>query len=274
MRLISAYWSNGKTATTLLPTLSTRTRSLLIVAGLDPSGGAGLLADADVARSNRLHAAGVATVLTVQNSRGCMRTVPVDPQIISDQLSRLLEDLHIVAVKIGALGNAEIARAVTEKLARRSLPLVVDPVLQSSAGAKLYSGDLAALWPLWQSATLVTPNCEELSTIAGCSANTEQELTAAAQKLRARGIKSVLAKGGHLPGDPVDILIDATGLVRFPSPRAAATPHGTGCALSTAIACQLGLGVALRQAVARAHADLQQRIASTRTVGGGRLFLG
>jgi hydroxymethylpyrimidine kinase/phosphomethylpyrimidine kinase len=249
--------------------------TVLVVAGLDPSGGAGLLADVRVVAGHGFHAAGVATALTEQDSAECVAMQPVAPELIARQLERLVGDLQIRAVKIGMVANGEIARAVAIALRPLEAPIVVDPVLAATRGARLLDGDpREALAPLLERATLVTPNLDELAALTGATIGSLDELRDAARRLRAR-VQAVLAKGGHLAGDPVDVLIDAAGELELPGKRIEGPPpHGTGCALSTEIACRLARGTPLREAIRDATARLRERIAAARSIGRGRPFLG
>jgi hydroxymethylpyrimidine/phosphomethylpyrimidine kinase len=199
---------------------------------------------------------------------------------VARQLALLVEDLPIAAVKVGMLANAEVARAVVEgvgRLARASVPVVLDPVLRATAGASLLDGNAwEALAPLMALATVVTPNAEEARRLSGIAIEGEAGQREAARTMRFSGARAVLVKGGHLDGEEVvDLLVDDADeplVLRAPR-RPAPTPHGTGCALATAIACGLAEGMGLREAVADAHRRVGERIAGARAVGKGRPFL-
>lgn len=252
---------------------------MLLVAGLDPSGGAGLLADAATVRSRGLHAAGVATALTVQDSARCHGYEPVDPSLIERQLEALVEDLPFSSVKVGMLGTAEVARSVARGLAplvERGVPVVLDPVLRASVGAELLDGEPhEALAPLLPLLALLTPNRGEAEALAGCEIADTVGQRRAARTLRALGLNAVLVKGGHLDGAEVmDLFDDGGEPLELRAPRQSGeAPHGTGCALSTEIACALALGRALREAVAEAHAQVARRIVEAIPIGRGRPFL-
>lgn len=252
--------------------------SVLLVAGLDPSGGAGLLADARVVDRHGLHAVGVATALTEQDSTGCASMHPVAPELVAKQLARLVEDFEVRAIKVGMLGTGALAQAVAHALRRvvdAGVPIVVDPVLRASRGASLFEGTPQELAPVLALATVITPNLDELAALTGHDVATADEMRAAARLLKARGPRAVLAKGGHLDGDPVDVLVDDDGALSLPGARVEGpTPHGTGCGLSADLACRLALGAPLREAVTAAKAHLRDRIAAARAVGRGRPFLG
>jgi hydroxymethylpyrimidine/phosphomethylpyrimidine kinase len=261
-----------------------RHASILIVAGLDPSGGAGLLADAGVVREHGLHPAGVVTALTEQDSTQCSFTHPVAAEVVGSQLARLVDDLAIHAVKVGVVGSEETVRAVAlalGRLAQERVPIVFDPVLRATRGVPLFQGlgaPAELLRPLFHLAVLVTPNLEELALLSGVAVHDRASMRVAAERLRGLGARAVLAKGGHLPGDPIDLLVDDEGTIGYAAARipleGERTVHGTGCALSTELACRLALGAPLREAVFGARERIRQRISETRAVGRGRPFLG
>jgi hydroxymethylpyrimidine/phosphomethylpyrimidine kinase len=253
--------------------------TVLIVAGLDPSGGAGLLADARVVLSHGFHVAGVATALTEQDSIQCSWMHPAAAEVVGNQLARLIDDFEVRSVKVGMLANAAIVSAVVKALRRLAygrIPIVVDPILKATRGVHLLEGTPAhVLQPIFELATLVTPNVEELATLTGRHIDDTDELRDAAYHLRSRGAQAVLAKGGHILGDPVDVLVDHEGHLGIKGRRVEGpTPHGTGCALSSEIACRLAIGTPLREAVLASCERTRVRIAEARTVGRGRPFLG
>jgi hydroxymethylpyrimidine/phosphomethylpyrimidine kinase len=177
------------------------------------------------------------------------------------------------------LANKEIASAVAKalrRLAHNRIPIVVDPILRATRGVHLLEGTPAhVLQPIFDIATLVTPNIEELATLTGRAIDDVDEMREAAIDLRSRGPHAVLAKGGHILGDPIDILVDTEGDLGIKGRRVEGpTPHGTGCALSSEIACRLAIGTPLREAVLAACERTRVRIAEARTVGRGRPFLG
>jgi hydroxymethylpyrimidine/phosphomethylpyrimidine kinase len=253
--------------------------TVLVVAGLDPSGGAGLLADTRVVLQHGFHVAGVATALTEQDSIQCSWMHPSAPEVVGNQLARLIDDFEVRGVKVGMLANAAIVSAVAKslrRLASNRIPIVVDPILRATRGVHLLEGTPAhVLQPILELATLVTPNVEELATLTGRHIDDPDEMREAAIDLRSRGPNAVLAKGGHILGDPVDILVDREGHLGINGRRVdGPTPHGTGCALSSEIACRLAIGTPLREAVLAACERTRVRIAEARTVGRGRPFLG
>jgi hydroxymethylpyrimidine/phosphomethylpyrimidine kinase len=265
--------------------------SVLVIAGLDPSGGAGLLADAHVVWSHGFHVAGTATAVTEQDSVMCSWMHPTESGMVSNQIARLVDDFEIRGVKVGMLANPQMAMTVAKALRRlhaNGVPIVVDPVIRASRGIALLEGNAReALAPLLAMATVVTPNLDELALLtADHNAEDAEAMATQARRLRQLGPRSVLAKGGHLPhaggvgdgpggGGLVDVLVDDEGDYVIHAERIeGVTPHGTGCALSSEIACRLAFGAPLREAVDEACRRVRIRIAEARAVGRGRPFLG
>ena len=252
---------------------------VLILAGLDPSGGAGLVADVATVARRGLHPAAVTTALTVQDSRLCGLVSPVPPELVRQMLEAVIADLPIAAVKIGMLGRAavaEIVAAAIAPLSGRGVPVVLDPVLRATSGAALVDDPEAALAPLRPLTTLLTPNRDEAIRLGAMAAAEGPDQARAAAALRQRGWGAVLVKGGHFDGDPaIDLLDDGEGPpLRLEGPRRRGpSPHGTGCALSTEIACALAAGEPLRRAVLLGHQRLVERLAAARAIGQGRDFL-
>jgi hydroxymethylpyrimidine/phosphomethylpyrimidine kinase len=221
---------------------------VLILAGLDPSGGAGLLADAEAVRAMGARPLCVATALTVQTTRAARRYESVSPSLIEESVRALLEEEDVRAIKIGMVGNAANASAI-RKLLPGGLPIVVDPVLRASSGASLFDGPPDALLQLARGAIL-TPNIPEAELLLGGPGD--------AELLLARGPCAVLLKGGHAEGDPVDILATPQGTTRFQAPRIPQTRRGTGCRLASALAALLARGIPLQEAVPPARNHVRQ----------------
>ncbi|QGM45913.1 bifunctional hydroxymethylpyrimidine kinase/phosphomethylpyrimidine kinase [Methylocystis heyeri] len=238
---------------------------LLAIAGSDPSGGAG--AQADIKTFSALGGYGMAaiTALTAQNTQGVLASVPVAPQLVAAQIDAIFADIEVDAVKIGMLAQADVAHAVAEALARgKAKNIVLDPVLAPSQGEDFSSGDLAPaiveiLLPM---AALVTPNLAEAAALTATpAARSVTEMERQARALVSLGAGAALVKGGHLDGAPVDVLFAAGQSMLFGGARVeTGQTHGTGCALSSAIAAGLGQGLALEQAVARAKTWLEHAL--------------
>jgi len=251
--------------------------SVLSIAGTDPTGGAGIQADLQVFARCGVHGMAVPTALIEQDSRGVRRVHAVFPTILEAQIALCFDDAPPAAVKIGALATDDNALVVVRSLERYGpLPTVLDPVLQSSSGAFLlerrgWDTLRSALIPL---ATLITPNLAE----AGLLLDSEPPATPEAMERVARdllglGAHWVLLKGGHLAGDPIDVLMGKDEVKMLHGKRVDAEVHGTGCALSAAIAAGLALGMEVPAAVERAHAYVQRAIAAAEQRGRGRRTL-
>jgi hydroxymethylpyrimidine/phosphomethylpyrimidine kinase len=233
------------------------TPRVLVVAGLDPSGGAGLLADAAALEAVGARAWTVAAALTAQGPCGARGFTATTPAFLLEQIEALLGGRETVrAVKTGMLASAELARALAGRLADRRLaraPLVVDPVLAATSGAPLFDpGPFslgAALAPLMARARLATPNLAELACLTGDDTSTDEAAIRAARLLPAR---AVLVKGGHRAGAPVDLLVEGRRVTRITGRRRPGTARGTGCRLASAIAGLLARGERLEDAVRRA----------------------
>lgn len=250
------------------------TPGVLLVGGLDPSGGAGFIADVRIATALRCRPVGVITALTDQNTVGVIAANQVDPAVIANQLSTLLTDVEVAAVKIGMIGSHDIARAVADALALTAAPVVWDPVIAPTRGAPLFEGDLAAAVDvLAPHLALITPNAVEAGILTGRHVEDEAAAFGAGRELRSRGIAAVLIKGGHLGSDEAtDYLIGNGDAIALRGPRIPVSEpvHGTGCALSTAIACRLAHGIPLRTACEQAKELVAGRLLTPVRAGRGR----
>jgi hydroxymethylpyrimidine/phosphomethylpyrimidine kinase len=230
---------------------------VLVVAGLDPSGGAGLLADVSAVEAVGARAWAVASALTAQGPGGARGFLATTPRFLLDQIEALLGGGELPrSVKTGMLGTAAIVRVLAARLGERPfsrVPLVVDSVLATTSGVPLLdAGRLspaAALAPLLERATLATPNLPELARLAGHDVSSDDAAIRAARLLPAR---AVLVKGGHREGPPVDLLVQGRRVTRIPGKRRPGTARGTGCRLASAIAGLLARGEPLETAVRRA----------------------
>lgn len=244
----------------------------LAIAGSDPSGGAGIQADLKTFQQFGVYGEAVVTLLTVQNTQAVSEVHTLDPALVIRQIQAVIEDIPPAAAKTGALGNVEIIEAVAALAATFGFPLVVDPVMVSKHGARLLVSDAvtALRHKLLPRAFLVTPNLPEAEALTGRSICTKEEMRAAAQCLFDLGCLNVLIKGGHLPGQPVDLLYSTTGVRFFEGTRVETRhTHGTGCAYSAAITAGLALGHALEQSVAQAKAFVQRAIETAPGLGAG-----
>jgi hydroxymethylpyrimidine/phosphomethylpyrimidine kinase len=230
---------------------------VLIVAGSDSGGGAGIQADIKTVTMLGGFATTAITALTAQNTLGVSAVMPVPAEMVLQQVDAVLSDIGTDSVKIGMIGSPETAEAVAERLREVAAPIVFDPVMVASSGATLADGaTIAAFDKLARIATLVTPNAPELGALTGRSIDSIADLEDAARTFAASTGSHVLAKGGHLAGDVLtDLLVSPDGGVRsWSSPRIESrNSHGTGCTLASAIATHVGRGRALADAVERAR---------------------
>jgi hydroxymethylpyrimidine/phosphomethylpyrimidine kinase len=249
-------------------------KHVLVISGLDPSGGAGFLADARVAADHGVRAVGVVTALTVQDTGGVRSVESAPPDVVGDQLRALLADVEVTAVKIGMLGDERIATVVADALAATRAPVVWDPVLMPTrGGVPLLRGDFRAVFArLLPEARVITPNLVEVETFSGVQIVDVTGMRAAAAGLRAAGAQAVLIKGGHLPppSDSTDLLDDGGRVLTLTGERLKTPPiHGTGCVLSTALACGLADGQTLAQAASAAKMYLTEKLRNAFVAGRG-----
>lgn len=263
-----------------------RAAAAITIAGLDPSGGAGLAADLRAFRAAGVWGASVCAVLTVQSTKGLAEAHAVPAKVVRASAVACLVDLDVRAMKSGALGSEENVRAVAELFAEcKDIPTIVDPVMAPSralsAGARLDgSASDDALWALVRAATLVTPNADEASALIGRTVRTEAEARGAAEDLVRSGARAVLVKGGHVEGgaQAIDWFATAKGVVPIARKRVATPPlHGTGCTLSALIAGRLASrgkrGAASEEemlaAIRWARGALDRALRAPIAVGGG-----
>lgn len=233
--------------------------TVLVFAGLDPSGGAGIAADVQAVAAQGAHALPVVTALTVQDNNRVYEVAPVDPGIIARQAGALCAALAIGAVKIGIPGNRANAEAIAAVIAQLRasdprLPVVLDPVLASGNGDPLARGDaLRALDPLLPYVTVLVPNLPEAEALAGVAC------------------EHLLVTGGHGAGDTVvNRWLHQGRSQAWEWPRLAGSFHGSGCTLAAAIAARLALGEPVGQALERAQSYCHRALAAAFEIGAGQ----
>ncbi len=247
---------------------------VLIIAGSDPSGGAGIQADIKTVTMLGGYAATAITALTVQNTRGVSEVHPVAPNVIAAQIEAVMSDIGADAIKIGMIGDVESAKTIEAALKRHSsVPVILDPVLIATSGDALASDGVAGfirdrLAPL---TALVTPNTDEASALTGVAISNRDGMINNGEKLIAMGARAALVKGGHLSGETVeDALVTPDGARIFSNPRIdTSSTHGTGCTLASAVATGLAQGMALQAAVKRAIDYVHKAIATAPGYGAG-----
>ncbi len=244
----------------------------LTIGGSDPSGGAGLQADLKTFHQFGVFGLAVPTLLTVQNTRGVQAVRSLEPEFTRDQLACVQADIPPTAAKGGALGHAENVAVVAAWAQNAGTPLVVDPVMIASHGERLTSGDAvqAMTQRLLPVCLLVTPNLHEASMLAGTDITDLSGMRKAAERISRFGVRNVLVKGGHLQGDPIDLLWCDGETQLLPATRIDTTStHGTGCAYSAAITALLALGRPVVDAVAEAKQFVSKAIATAPALGQG-----
>ncbi len=256
------------------------TGRVLIVAGSDSGGGAGIQADIKAVMALGGYAMTAITALTAQNTQGVHGVFPVPPDFVRLQMAVVLDDIGADAIKTGMLGGAEVVLAVVAALQRHAagVPLVVDPVMVAKGGARLL--DDAAIGALRREllprATLLTPNVPEAEALTGLMIPDHAAARRALRALLDLGAPAVLLKGGHLPGAVIqDLLATPDGIEVFEGPRIETRhTHGTGCTLASAIATGLGQGMRLPDVVRRGIAYVYAAIAAAPGFGAGHGPLG
>jgi hydroxymethylpyrimidine/phosphomethylpyrimidine kinase len=248
---------------------------VLIVAGSDSGGGAGIQADIKAVTAMAGFAATAITALTAQNTEGVHGVVPVEPAFIAQQIEVVLSDIGADALKTGMLHSAEVIETVAAAFRKHApgTPLVVDPVMIAKGGHRLLLGDAEAalrdrLLPM---AALLTPNLPEAEVLAGFPVRSEADMRRAAEHLAGLGPKAILMKGGHLEGDRViDLLFHDGHFDRFEDARIRSRhTHGTGCTLASAVAAGLAQKMSLKDSVIRARAFVRAAIEAAPGFGRG-----
>ncbi len=247
---------------------------VLICAGLDPSGGAGLIADVRVLSELGCRPVGVITALTIQNTTGVVGTQALDPEHLGDQLQFLMSDVEVKAVKVGMIGSSQIGRAISRALDLTNAPVVWDPIMYPSRGDVALGdsmfGESVAI--LRSHVTIVTPNARELAILARKPIDSLADAIAAGTALAHQLGVAVLVKGGHLGGEEsIDVLIHRGGSETLRAPRVpdGHHVHGTGCALASAIAANLAHGRDLVDACRAAKEYVATHIANPVRPGRG-----
>src|SRR5882757_4751673 len=248
---------------------------VLIVAGSDSGGGAGIQADIKAVTALDGFAATALTALTAQNTLGvhAVHAVPLD--FIARQIEVVMTDIGADVIKTGMLGDEAVISTVCESLDRYAsgVPVVVDPVMVAKGGHPLLAAEAvdALRGQLLPRAAVITPNLPEAQALTGMTIVSVADMRLAAMALLALGVPAVLLKGGHLPGDDlVDLLATPDGIEAFAAPRIQTRhTHGTGCTMASAVATGLAQGMSLRDSVVRARAFVRAAIASAPGFGAG-----
>ena len=247
-------------------------KSVLTIAGSDPTGGAGLQADLKTFRAFGVHGLSVPSALTAQNTSGVGSLLSIERDFFLAQVDFLLDDITPDALKTGMLYSTWTVEAVADRIRKRSLGnLVVDPVTVSSSGTSLVEegtldriGDL--LFPL---SKVITPNIYEASVLAGMHVEDEEDMEKAARRLKETGPDVVIITGGHMERLTLDLYFDGTTFHRLEGSKIKGEYHGTGCAFSAAITACLSLGHTPLEAARRAKEFVTEAIKKSYHVGKG-----
>jgi hydroxymethylpyrimidine/phosphomethylpyrimidine kinase len=248
---------------------------VLIIAGSDSGGGAGIQADIKTVSMLDAYAATAITALTAQNTEGVFGVLPIPPGFIRQQIEVVLDDIGADAVKTGMLHDAAVIETVAAVLRERAqgVPLVVDPVMVAKGGARLIDPEAIEVLKrlLIAHTDILTPNLPEAEILSGRTIGGVPDMQAAGETLLALGCRGVLVKGGHLSGETVsDVFVTAEGARVWDSPRLASRhTHGTGCSLASAIAAGLAQGLNVEDAIDRARAYVHGAIATAPGLGRG-----
>lgn len=249
-------------------------KSVLTIAGSDSSGGAGVQADIKTIAAHHLFAQSAITALTAQNTTGVYGVHDVPPKFVKQQISVVFDDIRPDAVKIGMVSSAAIAEAIADALQRNDAQnIVVDPVMVATSGSSLASDEAVValrerLIPL---ATVITPNVPEAEVLFGSCVSTREGQERAAREIACATGVAVLVKGGHGENDANDVLARPSGEVTWFEAERIDNPntHGTGCTLSSAIACGLAVGLPLEDAIAQAKRYITGALAAQLSLGRG-----
>jgi hydroxymethylpyrimidine/phosphomethylpyrimidine kinase len=248
---------------------------VLVVAGSDSGGGAGIQADIKTITALGAYAATAITALTAQNTEGVLAIERVAPDFVRRQMIAVLDDIGADCVKTGMLVDGAVIESVADALEEkaRAAALVVDPVMVSSTGTRLLDARAtdALLRRLIARARVCTPNAPEAEVLTGIAVASLDDMRRAADRLLAAGAEAVVVTGGHVAGAMVrDLAVNARESFVLEAPRIETrATHGTGCTFASAIAASLAQGLALRPAVERAHAFVQRAIAAAPALGRG-----
>ena len=247
---------------------------VLIIAGSDSGGGAGIQADIKTVTALGGYAATAVTAITVQDTSGVHGVHPVSNDAIADQIGVVLDDIGADAIKIGMIGTKGAGDAILSALEPwPDIPLVLDPVLVATSGHALGDDEVAALIreKFLERTTILTPNVPEAAALSGRPVENEDDLAEACAELQKLGARGIMAKAGHFTGDPVtDFYVEGSEVHPFPHRRLDSTnTHGTGCTLASAIAAGLAQGMAAPEACRRAVAYVVAAIEHAPGLGKG-----
>lgn len=250
--------------------------SVLTIAGFDGSGGAGIQADTKTISAHGCYATNVLTALPVQNTQGVQNINEIPAQAIREQIQSILEDIYPDAIKIGMVHSVELVHIISEELKNYNRPIVYDPVMVATSGHRLIKEETleACIEKLFPLATLITPNLDEASILVNHKIDSAELMLSYGETILNLGCQNLLLKGGHLQQEKIiSYLFQKEQPVQSYTSQKIETKntHGSGCTLSSAIACNLALGVSLTQSVQLAQEYVEQAILGSKdlTIGKG-----
>ncbi len=251
-----------------------KTKQVLVIAGLDPSMGAGLGADITVIQELGVFVAGVVTVIVAQNSKRVSGVFPIETPVLGAELDSLIEDYDFDAVKISMMGSVENARYIEKIINTLDKPVVLDPIQKATTGGMLSNGDLLCetVEKILPNSKVVIPNIYEASFITGYEIKNLSDVRIAAKEIKKRGVEWVLIKGGHLKEDVLtDTLFDGENFFYYEHKKYGQDEiRGTGCILSSALTGYIALGYDIKEATAKAVDYVQEKIAESLVTGNGK----
>lgn len=241
-------------------------RTVLVVAGVDTGGGAGIAADLATIVAYRHHGAPVVASITAQNTVGIQAVYDLPGEFVARQIESVVTDIEVHAVKIGMLGTARSVEMVASQIEKHELPnVVLDPVLRATTGAPLLekAGIAAMKSVLLPRVLVVTPNMDEAAALAGVDVDDIESMKEAARRIHALGPRHVVVTGGHLASRAIDVLYDGARFAVYDATRIASSgTHGIGCTFATAVACQLARGDAVEDAVGGAKRYVMRAVSA------------
>lgn len=249
-------------------------KKVLTIAGSDCSGGAGIQADIKTITAHKMYAMSVITALTAQNTTGVYGVLDIDSEFVGQQMDCVMTDIFPDAVKIGMVSSSEIIGKIVDKLEEYHVKnIVVDPVMISTSGSKLLSDHAmnALITKLLPVAAIITPNISEAECLCGFHIDAKGDMVKAAIKIGGNYQANVLLKGGHLTDTADDLLYQQGEITWFEGIKIDnSNTHGTGCTLSSAIACNIADGCSIKDSVKRAKAYITRALNANLNLGKGR----
>ena len=252
-------------------------KRVLTIAGSDSSAGAGAQLDLKIFSRLGVYGMTAITAITAQNTLGVQKVDKVPPRIIAAQIDSVARDIGVDACKIGMLLTPTVVDTVADRIRRREIPnVVLDPVITAKDGTRLLSAKGVGRMKrfLIPNVLVITPNAVEAGILSKLPVRNLEDLKQAAARIHSFGCRYVLAKGGHLTGDPVDLLFDGESFLELPGVRTEGAPvHGTGCAFSSALAARIALGDSVPDAAKFAKDFVAELIRSAVKLGKGNLLI-